>query len=120
MHAGSVVDDQEHDRERPHYDAGDGHPLVGGTPLVRRLHPQDPQDNRRDTGEDRATDQTGDPQSKSPAAQRVLLIRPGAVAAGTVTSGTVAAGTVTSGTIASGLLVVGAAIGAVAAGLLIV
>ena len=53
MHAGSVVDDQEHDRERPHYDAGDGHPLVGGTPLVRRLHPQKTHNDSGNSGNSR-------------------------------------------------------------------
>lgn len=69
---GSNVDNQQQDRDPAHDDAGDGHPLVSGTPFVCRLHAQVAHDHRRDTRKNAAADQTGDPQAESPGSVRLM------------------------------------------------
>ena len=70
---GSNVDNQQQDRDPAHDNAGDGHPLVGGTPFVCRLHAQVAHDHRRDTRKNAAAEQTGaPPQAESPGSVRLM------------------------------------------------
>ena len=65
-HTSHIEHDIQHSTSQRQHNAGNGHSLIGGTPLVRRLNTQIPYNNRGDTSDETTAEETDKSKTEGP------------------------------------------------------